>query len=281
MEFDRGSRNDDREPDRESQDGAHRMNEERKDIIRYQYRFEFEQGVETNFDVDLDSHSLAILGDDDAPKPAWTKLNFNQCENCPLSSEVEYCPVAVNLSRIVEKFKDNVSFESTVVTVKTHERTYVKKTTLQKGIASIIGLFMTTSNCPIMDKLRPMARFHLPFATSVETFFRSVSTYLTAQFLLSRKGREPDWTLARLLEYYKAINLVNKGISNRLAKASERDANVNAVIILHSFGDGISYFIQDGLEEIEPMFSVFFENLEGPVHQDVEKPSASTNPIAR
>jgi hypothetical protein len=254
------------------------MSVNQTDVIRYQYKFEFERGPETNFDVELDAHSLALLGEEDAPKPAWTKLNYNQCENCPLSSDVEYCPVAVNLARIVEKFRDDVSFESTIVTVKTKERTFVKKTTLQKGIASIIGLFMTTSNCPIMDKLRPMARFHLPFATSVETFFRAVSTYLTAQFLLSRKGKEPDWTLSRLLEYYKQINLVNRGISNRLSKASERDANVNAVIILHSFGDGISYFIQDGLEEIEPMFSVFFKNVENSTQRETEKAPPPANP---
>jgi hypothetical protein len=256
------------------------MSANQQEVIRYQYKFEFDHGPETNFDVELDAHSLALLGADEGPKPAWTKLNYHQCENCPLSHEVEYCPVAVNLARIVEKFKDDVSFESTIVTVKTKERTFVKKTTLQKGIASIIGLFMPTSNCPIMDKLRPMARFHIPFQTSVETFFRSVSTYLTAQFLLARKGKEPDWTLAKLLEYYKAINLVNKGISTRLAKASERDANVNAVIILHSFGDGISYFIQDGLEEIEPMFSVFFENIENTTHRDVEKVSTTPAPSA-
>lgn len=246
------------------------MSEQQKDIIRYQYKFEFENGPETNFEVKLDAHSLALLDEGTGLKPAWTKLSFHQCENCPLASEVEYCPVAVNLARIVEVFRDNVSFESTVVTVKSQERTYVKKTTLQKGIASIIGLFMSTSNCPILDKLRPMARFHLPFATSVETFFRSVSTYLTAQFLLSRKGQEPDWTLSKLLDYYKAINLVNKGMSNRLAKASERDANVNAVVILHSFGDGISYFIQDGLEEIEPMFSIFFSDPKKSVPADTE-----------
>lgn len=236
------------------------QNERQKGVIRYQYKFEFEQGRKIDFEVVLDANSLELVVDNNTPKPYWTKLNFNQCENCPLSKDVEYCPVAVSLSKIVETFRDNVSFESTDVTVVTPERTYLKKTTLQKGIASIIGLFMTTSNCPVMDKLRPMARFHLPFATSLETFYRSVSSYLTAQFLLSQKGKEPDWNLSRLLEYYKAINIVNKGMSNRLSRASESDANVNAVVILHSFGDGISYFIQDGLEEIEPMFSVFFEN---------------------
>ena len=255
------------------------MSDQQKDIIGYQYKFEFENGLETDFEVKLDARSLALLNEGDAPKPSWTKLNFNQCENCPLSNDVEYCPVAVNLSRIVEAFKDNMSFESTVVTVKSKDRTYVKKTTLQKGISSIIGLFMTTSDCPILDKLRPMAGFHLPFASSIETFFRSVSTYLTAQFLLARKGQEPDWTLNRLLEYYKAINLVNKGMSNRLSKASERDANVNAVVILHSFGDGISYFIQDGLEEIEPMFSVFFDGADAPVATGKEKELPPTQPL--
>jgi hypothetical protein len=255
------------------------MSNQQGDIIRYEYRFNFENGPEMNFEVKLDAHSLALIREGDAQNPSWTKLDFHQCENCPLSIEVEYCPVAVNLARIVEAFQNAVSFESTVVTVKSRERTYVKKTTLQKGISSIIGLFMTTSDCPIMDKLRPMAGFHLPFASAVETFFRSVSTYLTAQFLLARKGQEPDWTLSKLLEYYKAINLVNKGMSNRLAKASERDANINAVVILHSFGDGISYFIQDGLEEIEPMFSVLFNDKDKPVPSGNEKTLPSSQPL--
>jgi hypothetical protein len=103
---------------------------------------------------------------------------------------------------------------------------------------------------------------------------------LTAQFLVSRKGQEPDWTLTKLLDYYKAINLVNKGMSNRLSKASERDANVNAVVILHSFGDGISYFIQDGLEEIEPMFSVFFDGVEKSAQEEVERTSPSKDPAS-
>jgi hypothetical protein len=238
------------------------QNDREKGTLRYQYKFEFEDAPAIDFDIVLDGRSLELISENSAAKPEWTRLGFSQCENCPLPKAVEYCPVAVSLSKIVDTFRQSLSFESTVVTVKTPERTYVKKTTLQKGISSIIGIVMTTSNCPVMDMLRPMARFHLPFASSIETFYRSVSAYLTAQFLLSRKGKDPDWTLDRLLGYYKAINIVNKGMSNRLAKATESDANVNAVVILHSFGDGISYFIQDGLEEIEPMFSVYFGNRE-------------------
>jgi hypothetical protein len=236
------------------------MDTESPDTLLFQYKFEFDHGLETNFDVCLNARTLELVADTSATRPSWTKLDFHQCENCPLSDREEYCPVAVNLARIVEAFRDRVSFESTLVTVKTIERTFVKKTSLQRGISSIIGIYMTTSNCPILDKLRPMARFHLPFVSSEETFFRSVSTYLTAQLTLSRRGQKPDWTLTKLLEYYEAINVVNKGMSERLAEASERDATVNAIIILHSFGDGISYFIQEGLKELEPMFSVFLDN---------------------
>lgn len=230
---------------------------QQSNVFRYLYKFKFENGTEKDFEIRLNEDDLALFQEDEPHKPEWTKLKYSQCENCPLSDDVEYCPVAVNLSKLVDTFHNEVSFQSTVVTVETPQRTYEKKTTLQKALSSIIGVYMVTSDCPVMDKLRPMSRFHLPFATTMETFFRQVSMYLMAQLLLERKGKKPDWSLKGLLEIYKAVNLVNKGMSQRLLNASEKDANVNAVVILHSFGDGISYFIEGGLDELEPMFSVF------------------------
>ena len=228
-----------------------------KKNIRYLYRFQFENNTEKSFDVVLDEASLELVRDEPKVKPEWAKLKFSQCENCPLSDAVEYCPVAVSLAGLVESFSDSVSYEAAVVTVETRERTFVKKTTLQKGLSGIIGIYMATSNCPILSKMRPMTRFHLPFANSFETFFRSISSYITAQFLLMRRGETPDWDLKGLQEIYKEVNTVNKGMSARLHKATEKDANINAVVILHSFGDGISYFIESGLSDLEPMFGVF------------------------
>ena len=153
---------------------------------------------------------------------------------------------------------------------------YFRKTTLQKGLSAIIGIYMSTSDCPVMDRLRPMTRFHLPFANSIETFFRSVSSYLTAQFLLMRQGHQPDWEMRNLQSIYKEVNLVNKGMTNRLLKATEKDANVNAVVILHSFGDGINYFIESGLAELEPMFRVFLKDATAQENvADVGGPSGS------
>jgi hypothetical protein len=230
-----------------------------KKKIQYLYRFKFDNGTEKTFDVVLDGESLELLRDEPKEKPEWTKLKYSQCENCPLSDAVEYCPVALSLAGLVEAFSDSLSYEAALVTVETRERTYVKKTTLQKGLSSIIGIYMSTSNCPILSKMRPMTRFHLPYANSFETFFRSVSSYLTAQFLLMRRGETPDWDLQGLKEIYKEVNTVNKGMSVRLHRATEKDANINAVVILHSFGDGISYFIESGLADLEPMFEVFLK----------------------
>lgn len=232
--------------------------------IHYLYRFQFENGTEKSFDVVLDEGSLELVRDEPKVKPEWAKLKYSQCENCPLTDAVEYCPVALNLAGLVESFSDSVSYEAAVVTVESRERTFVKKTTLQKGLSGIIGIYMATSNCPILSKMRPMTRFHLPFANAFETFYRSISSYLTAQFLLLRRGESPDWDLGGLKEIYKEVNTVNKGMSARLHNATEKDANINAVVILHSFGDGISYFIESGLSDLEPMFGVFLDQSNSP-----------------
>ncbi|MEK6526388.1 MAG: hypothetical protein AABZ22_05900 [Nitrospirota bacterium] len=224
------------------------------DTLRYVYKFKFEDGKEKNFEIRLNADTLELLPQKDLPKPDWTKLNYFQCTNCPLGDDVAYCPVAVNLSSLVETFKDSISHKNTSVNVKSPERTYEKETTLQKGLSSIIGMYMVTSNCPVMDELRPMVRFHLPFATGQETIYRAVSMYLTKQYFVMRKGGNPDWGLQNLSQIYKAISQVNSGMSERLRHASTEDANVNALIILSSFSNIVDYSLENGLDEIEYLF---------------------------
>lgn len=224
------------------------------DPIRFAYAFRFPDGTKKEFDVRLDPDTLGLLAPTDAPKPAWTRLRYHQCENCPLGDDVEYCPVAVNLATLVETFKDAVSFESTTVRVQTAERTYEKDTALQKGLSSIIGIYMVTSNCPVMDALRPNVRFHLPFASMDETVYRAVSMYLMAQYFLMRKGKPPDWALTHLAETYQAVAKVNRGMSDRIRHATAEDANVNAVIILSTQGCMVPTYVEDSLAEMEHLF---------------------------
>jgi hypothetical protein len=222
--------------------------------IHYRYRFTFADGTEKDFDLHLNPSTLELITTKDAVRPEWTRLKYFQCDNCPLGDEVEYCPVAVNLATLIDAFKDAVSFTTTGMTVEAAERIYHRETTLQKGLSSIIGIYMVTSNCPVMDKLRPNVRFHLPFASTEETVYRAISMYLTAQYFVMRKGGKPDWGLQNLAEIYKAVAHVNQGISQRLVHASREDANVNAVIILSTFGATLDHFLENSLNSIEYMF---------------------------
>lgn len=229
------------------------------DTIRFSYTFQHPDGTERAFDVHLDADTLALVPAKGAPKPAWTRLKYFQCANCPLGDDIEHCPVAVSLSALVETFKDAVSFEQTTVRVHTKERVYEKETPLQKGLSSIIGIYMVTSDCPVMDQLRPMVRFHLPFASMDETIYRAVAMYLVAQYFRMRKGKQPDWELAHLSEIYHEVAKVNNGMSERLRHASTEDANVNAITILSTQGDMVPMYLEDSLGEMEHLFRGFIE----------------------
>ncbi len=224
------------------------------DRIRFHYTFQFPNGTAKEFEVCLNADTLELQPPTVAPKPAWTKLKYFQCANCPLGDDVEYCPVAVNLATLVETFKDSISFEDTTVRVRTAERIYEKQAPLQKGLSSIIGIYMVTSNCPVLDMLRPNVRFHLPFASMNETMYRAVSMYLMAQYFSMRKGKEPDWELKRLGEIYASVATVNQGMSERLRQATTEDANANAVIILSTQGGMVSTYMEESLVEMENLF---------------------------
>ena len=227
------------------------------ETIRYLYHFTFPNGMEKEFEVRLNAQTLELIAKKDAPKPAWTKLKYFQCSNCPLGDDVEYCPVAVNLATLVDTFKDSISFEIASVRVQAAERTYEKEAPLQKGLSSTVGMYMVTSNCPVLDRLRPMVRFHLPFPSMDETVYRTVSMYLTAQFLLMRRGEQPDWELKHLVEIFNALVPVNRGMSGRLSHASNEDASVNAVIILATQGTMVPNYIESSLAELEHIFGQY------------------------
>jgi hypothetical protein len=236
-----------------------RIDEHSADVIRILYKFQSDDGSERGFETVLDGKTMQLRNDLSPTLPSWTKLSFNQCENCPLGSEVEHCPVAANLSGLIESFKFSTSYESVFVVVDTPERSYAKQTTVQNALSSLMGIYMVTSNCPILDKLRPMVRFHLPFASATETVYRSVTMYLLAQFFKKQKGKKPDWDLERLSGIYKEISKVNKGMWNRVSAASSFDANVNALIVLNTFGDALRFSIKKGLDDLEKLFGNYME----------------------
>ncbi len=220
--------------------------------MNYKYIIKFEDGQETEVDISLDPKTLTLAHREDADFPDWTRLDYCQCPGCPYTTaEKPFCPVAVNLAEVIRRFSDKASTTVVETRVITRQREYYKKSSLQTALSSIIGLYMPTSGCKLLEVLKPMARYHLPFASLEETVYRSVSSYLLTQYLRRQKGLEPDWTLEKLSKAYKAIEALNAAMTDRVRKASQKDANYNAVIILDAFAKMVPWSINQGFPNKE------------------------------
>lgn len=229
-------------------------------LIKIVYSFRFENGVNKIFNLLLDRQTLGFISEKRFEPPLWTKLNHNKCANCLLDEgSNKYCPVALNLADIAEEFKDFFAYENVSVTVATEDRTYLKDTTIQQGLSSLIGIVMTTSGCPVMEHLKPMVRFHLPFATLTETIFRMVSMYFMAQYFLNWDGGTADWKLDGLEKIYAEVGQVNRDFAQRLADAAKKDANVNALVSLDCFATMVPLAAEETLNEIKLYFSAYLK----------------------
>ena len=235
------------------------MSESSGKNITYQYSFRLADGREKVFEVELDDKTMDMVQESSSSHPPWTALGYCQCPHCSLrEKESPYCPIAVNLVELVNFFKDSVSYEEIDVQIETEERKYTRHTTMQKGVSSLLGIFMVTSGCPVMDKLRPMVRFHLPFATLEETTYRAISMYLMAQFFRFRQGKEPDWELKNLVDIYKEVQMVNMSFQKRLSQMASHDANANALVILDTLASTILLSInEDHLDDLEVLFQAY------------------------
>jgi hypothetical protein len=114
---------------------------------------------------------------------------------------------------------------------------------------------MVTSGCPILEKLKPMLRFHLPFASTDETMYRAISMYLMAQYFAYRHGNQPDWDLKKLSESYDNVRIVNENFCKRLSTIEGKDANLNAVVLLDVFSTNVRFSIDSQmLDDLDYLF---------------------------
>jgi len=209
------------------------------------YTFAFGDGSVRRFTARLDYETLGMIAPEKTDLPPWTELSFCKCPNCPLDEAAHpRCPIAVNLVEVVEVFKDSLSYEEVDVRVEAHGRTYVKRTSLQQGVSSLIGIFMVTSGCPILNRLRPMVDTHLPFMSADESTYRMISTYLTAQFFRHKAGKPADWEMKDLLRFLSECRETNSAFCRRLQSLGVRDASLNAMSILNAMGEITSLSIE-------------------------------------
>ncbi len=222
--------------------------------VTFEYRFLFSNGIVKDFFITLSREDCLYSSQHSTVEP-WTKLTYHQCPCCPLTEQQKpYCPIALNLTDLVTAFKDTTSFESCHVSCRTAERLVSKNTLVQDGLSSIMGIIMATSGCPVMDILKPLARFHLPFATVDESMFRSISVYLLRQYFNHLNNGVCDFRLENVKEYYHKIEQVNGGILERIKHATKMDADRNAIVILNCLAQILYIELDENFQSLKPYF---------------------------
>ena len=229
----------------------------------FHYRFKLSNGTVRDFEIRLDPKTNNVVArPPDEPLPEWTRLSYHQCSNCPLKeSESPRCPVAVNLVDVMEAFNDCLSYDVAEVEIfaAVQMQKWGKTVTLAEGIRSIMGLYMAASACPILDRLKPLARTHLPFATWDESAFRVLGTYLLAQHFIAVKGGQPDWEMRHLVAFYQQVKLVNRAFIQRLRAFCKQDAPLNAIAELDNLADMTSLLIrEESLDSLQQSLTNYF-----------------------
>lgn len=224
--------------------------------VKFRYVFRFESGDRQEFNITLDEHLRLINPPENSELPEWTELEVRKCPNCTLdSSQAKHCPAALGISGLLIQFKDHDSIERIEVEVHTAERTYVKQTDLQEGVASMMGIIMPASGCPALSFLRPMARYHLPFSSLQETVIRSVSFFLLRQYFEDGPQQDFDHYLDQLNANYVTLQTVNNRLIERIQLMDKRgDVDKNAIVILQILSQVLTFELKGHLKSLEHLF---------------------------
>ena len=235
------------------------MNDDK--IILLTYRFVFSDMTERIIALNINSETLTLVEDTSIEKPEWTKSEFFDCKTVSCGQiENGYCPIALILNRFVKLFSNLPSYEKVTTYVESNRRIYSKETSLQEGFGSLLGIMMPTSGCPTLGKLKPLAKFHLPFASIEETEFRVFSMYLLAQYVRMQKGLEPDWEMKSLKKLYDDIQTINRTVARKIADLEKMDASINSVIVLNNFADSVTFSLEENLLHFEKLFDDWLDN---------------------
>lgn len=219
------------------------------------YEISIPKHEDKTFALELDERTFVRVDPPMAPPPDWVKLSFHQCSNCPLSNDNHLmCPLALRLVDVVEYGNSLASYQKVHVTVTTSQRSITKNTTAQAALSSLMGLISATSDCPHTRFLRPMARFHLPFADNQETVYRIVSMYLLGQYFSHKRDEPFDYALEELEARYQDLHTLNLYIAKRLISVAVEDSAINALTKLDTFSLVLTREIRDSLRKLEPLF---------------------------
>ncbi len=238
------------------------------DAVNITYRINLDNKTSEVFEFKLDAETFDLIATDVETYPKWTELKFRQCSHCPLDpSEHTHCPLAVNISHVVERFHHTKSIDIVEMDVTTAERRVIQSTAIQHVIASMFDLIFPSCGCPKTEYMKPLARFHLPLASEEETVFRVTSMYSLAQYFLRTSGQGGMVELNGLGDIYDDMNILNKAVASRLQLATDSDSAKNAIALLDMYSTLVPVLVDDELAELRGFFKAYFPDGELEVAQ--------------
>ena len=213
------------------------------------------------FSVDENKFSSDQVKLEGEKYPAWLQIKLFRCKICPLPVQSKGpCPAALSIKPVVETFADRISYEEVKTIVEINQVKMESDIAMQNTVRSLVGLLMALSACPIMEKLRPLALYHLPFSDRNQTIFRVLGMYLTSQYVRQASGLEPDWKMEGLNKLYQQISLLNGKMAERIRAAVKMDATINSLIVLDAFAMGVTMGFEESFEEIKDLFYMYLKN---------------------
>lgn len=232
------------------------------DNFKIIYEFTLADKGKEQFELVFDAATIELTDTIKSSPPPWTVLTYQQCPHCPMNAaDHPHCPVALNLAPVIAHFDQLMSFDKITVKVVSAERLVVQNTSAQEGLSSLMGLLIAGSSCPYTHFFKPMARFHLPFASKDETLWRAAATFLLACYFSEKGIRRDDLRLGGLVSIYNDVTKLNDAMVQRLRAASSKDSAVNALVHLDVFAKFLMPPLEDAMAQIQPIFEPFVSTL--------------------
>jgi len=231
------------------------------ETVDIRYHIGLADGRTERFDIRLHPQTLLPVEQPAGELPEWTRLDFQQCPNCPWrAADHPHCPLAVRLLPVVTRLGGIRSYQELAVEVTIEQRTVTATTSAQEAISSLVGLLIATCGCPHTEFLKPMARFHLPLSSADETLYRVVSMYAVSCLLRLRRGQKiyPDFD--DLLHRYHAMRIVNRSVAERLKFVDEDGSTVNGVVLLDYTAQLLPVSLDEQIEALEHLFHGYLQN---------------------
>ena len=226
--------------------------------VRIDYRLRLgDHRIET-FRFCLDGETFDLISEPVADPPKWTALAHHQCSHCPLQADQHpQCPLAVQMSRIAERFHDTRSIDKIELEVVTENRRVIQRLPIQNALASMLDLIVPICGCPKTAHLKPMARFHLPLASEEETVFRVTGMYLLSQYFLRQAAAGGSIEFRGLVDIYADLHIVNAGMAKRMYGISQSDSLKNAVTLIDMYSMLVPALLENQLSELRRFFEAY------------------------